>query len=171
MYRTTGRHEGTQGEAAASDAVAEAEVLFDLIDTKKDGHLTRAELIKALRRDESLAARLHLPQHVRQEGDDSRTRFEALFQQLDDDDDKIISRTEWANHFRAESRPTGPSHTGGGAPTNTSQRDDASHPTRDSGYEDPLRSTQDLEDSLGGADRRTQPHGATRQRQHRQHGL
>lgn len=65
---------------------------FSRVDANGDGVLTRAELIKALRKDPSLQALLQLPGKV---GDEQRAAFEEVFQGMDADDDRSISCVEF----------------------------------------------------------------------------
>lgn len=77
------------------NAIARA---FAKIDQNGNGSLSRAEVIKACRKDAELRTMLHLPQHIR-EGDGSREAFERIFQQIDDDDDKVITFEEFHSFF------------------------------------------------------------------------
>ena len=100
-----GGSEGS-GAAAASDAGHEdherlVQALldaFDAIDESGDGQLSRAEVVKAVRRDGELADLLGLPSHVRQE-DGSRDEVERLFQAMDTDGNKLIDKDEFVTFF------------------------------------------------------------------------
>lgn len=72
--------------------------LFARADRNGDGRLTRAELILQLREDQELAKALHLPRRV---GDGERDAFEAVFQRIDQDDDRSITAEEFAASFRS----------------------------------------------------------------------
>ena len=71
---------------------------FAKIDKNGNGELSRAEVIKACKADAELRAMLNLPQHIR-EGDGSREAFERIFQQMDADDDKVITFDEFHSFF------------------------------------------------------------------------
>jgi Ca2+-binding EF-hand superfamily protein len=70
--------------------------IFARADRNGDGNLTRSELILRLRKDTELAALLQLPQRV---GDDERDVFEAVFQGMDQDDDRAITSEEFVAFF------------------------------------------------------------------------
>ena len=68
--------------------------LFEQLDKDKNGTLSRIEVIKSLRSNEEVQALLRLPGRIRQE-DGTRDAFESVFQAIDRDDSKSISRAEW----------------------------------------------------------------------------
>lgn len=71
---------------------------FARIDANCDGHLSRAEVIRACRVDARVRSLLGLPHRIRQE-DGSRDAFEAVFQRLDADDSKAVSLREFRRVF------------------------------------------------------------------------
>ena len=73
---------------------------YERVDRHHDGQLTRAELIRALRRDTELQKLLQLPARV---GDTERTAFERVFQGMDVDDDDHITMAEFASFLRRPS--------------------------------------------------------------------
>jgi hypothetical protein len=85
--------EGVDGVAVADNVRA----VFERVDRNRDEQLTRAELIRALRRDVELQELLELPAHI---GDDQRTVFEAVFQRMDKDDGRSITLQEFAEFVR-----------------------------------------------------------------------
>ena len=66
--------------------------------TAKDGggELSREELIRRLRKDEELVELLQLPQKV---NDAAMSAFEAVFQNMDSDEDKGITEVEFVAYF------------------------------------------------------------------------
>ena len=86
----------TLGPAAATSAHVDA--AFDLIDTNKDGVLSRAEVIRRCRADAQVRTLLGLPAVIRQ-ADPSHAAFEAVFQQLDADGSRTITRDEFRSFF------------------------------------------------------------------------
>ena len=91
--------EGAGSNAAASQpaAVASAgtsgntpdlQAAFARIDRSCDGHLSRAEVIRALREDAGVRELLRLPAHV---GDAQRTEFEGAFQSMDVNDNREVA--------------------------------------------------------------------------------
>ena len=87
---------------APADAVPPrtAREAFAAIDRNDDGHISRAEVLTALRAPEHewLRASLGLPARIRQE-DEARAEFERVFQAMDGDDDKAIDIDEWARYL------------------------------------------------------------------------
>ena len=69
---------------------------FELLDLNDTGTISRAEMIRALRKPQNELVRslLHLPAAIHQE-DGTRTSFERVFQSIDVDEDKSISREEF----------------------------------------------------------------------------
>ena len=68
--------------------------MFDAMDENKDGHVSRAEFIKGLRRGNTGANEIFgLSTTVHQE-DGSREAFERVFQELDANNDKSLTRDE-----------------------------------------------------------------------------
>ena len=74
--------------------------MFERADRDGDGMISVRELIIALRHDDELAALLHLPNRVHQE-DETRTAFERVFSQLDEDQVRSISWAQFARHVAA----------------------------------------------------------------------
>lgn len=70
--------------------------MFARADRNGDGKLSRSELILRLRKDTELALLLQLPQRV---SDDERDVFEAVFQGMDQDDDRAITSEEFVAYF------------------------------------------------------------------------
>ena len=68
--------------------------LFEQLDKDKNGTLSRIEVIKSLRSNKEVQALLRLPSRIRQE-DGTRDAFESVFQAIDRDDSKSISKAEW----------------------------------------------------------------------------
>ena len=68
--------------------------LFEQLDKDKNGTLSRIEVIKSLRSNKEVQALLRLPGRIRQE-DGTRDAFESVFQAIDRDDSKSISKAEW----------------------------------------------------------------------------
>ena len=67
--------------------------LFEQLDKDKNGTLSRIEVIKSLRSNKEVQALLRLPSRIRQE-DGTRDAFESVFQAIDRDDSKSISKAE-----------------------------------------------------------------------------
>ena len=81
---------------------------FHDLDSNDDGHVTRAELIRALRlpKNSYLCELLGLPAHIHQEGDGSHEQFERVFQAIDARDDKWITLKSWVDFFIAHAAQT-----------------------------------------------------------------
>ena len=71
--------------------------LFEKLDRHKTGKVSQLDMLKALRKDRAVAGTLGLPSVIHQE-DGSRGAFERLFQSIDTDNDKYVTR---ADIFRA----------------------------------------------------------------------
>jgi hypothetical protein len=71
--------------------------LFEKLDRHKTGKVSQLDMLKALRKDRAVAETLGLPSVIHQE-DGSRDAFERLFQSIDADNDKYVTR---ADIFRA----------------------------------------------------------------------
>jgi len=71
---------------------------FSRIDKNGDGGISRIELIKAVKVDADVRALLGLPNKISQE-DGSRDAFEAVFQAMDSDESKTVSRAEFLRVF------------------------------------------------------------------------
>ena len=69
-----------------------ARALFARVDANQDGCFSRAELIKALRKDETIRRALQLPDHI---GDEDRAAFEAVFQGMDVNDNRAVTEDEF----------------------------------------------------------------------------
>jgi len=98
--RTMGGEESSDSlqsyhEGVDPQVVADA---FALMDVNHDGALSRIEVIKAVRTQQSVRDLLGLGPVLRQE-DGSREQFEAIFQRLDADDSKTISLDEFMAAF------------------------------------------------------------------------
>ena len=102
----TTQHELAFDPMAGADGAGEPvddeqlDVAFGLIDRNDDGRLSRAEIIKALQREPSVCELLRLPARIRQE-DGTRDAFERVYQELDLNADKEISRSEFRTVMRA----------------------------------------------------------------------
>eukprot|EP00928_Gymnodinium_smaydae_P097038 TRINITY_DN8698_c0_g1_i1.p1 TRINITY_DN8698_c0_g1~~TRINITY_DN8698_c0_g1_i1.p1 ORF type:complete len:1814 (-),score=508.32 TRINITY_DN8698_c0_g1_i1:55-5496(-) len=109
------RRLGLDSRAKAAEAPAEAEArdmpvlpekpkekllaIFNLCDANGDGRINKRELIKACRSDPAIAEFFGLPAQIRQE-DGSRDLLEALFQIVDDSEDRVVSWEEFYRHFK-----------------------------------------------------------------------
>ena len=82
-----------RGLAPRSPRQRDVAAAFSSIDANGNGVLSRAEVIKACRRDEQVRALLGLPAIIR-EGD-GREDFESVFQQIDCNDSKDINFEEF----------------------------------------------------------------------------
>ena len=71
---------------------------FATIDANGNGSSSRAEMIKACRRDEEVRALLGLPSRI---GEEQRAEFEAVFQAMDEDDSKDINFEEFSRYADA----------------------------------------------------------------------
>mmetsp|Transcript_4165 Transcript_4165/g.9078 ORF Transcript_4165/g.9078 Transcript_4165/m.9078 type:complete len:521 (-) Transcript_4165:436-1998(-) len=85
--------EFTSGAASITD-VRPAQA-FAVMDRNGDGMLSRSEVVKALRTEQSVRDILGLGPTVK-EGDGSKEQFEDVFQRLDKDGSKSITSTEFA---------------------------------------------------------------------------
>lgn len=72
--------------------------IFDKVDTGKDSHINKRELIKICRADSSIADFFGLSPKIRQE-DGSRDDMERLFQAIDSDSDRQLSWAEFRSFF------------------------------------------------------------------------
>ena len=70
--------------------------MFAMADANGDGQITRAELIRSLRKHPKLAEMLDLPEKV---GDEQRQAFERVFQAIDRDDNRTIDADEFTKFF------------------------------------------------------------------------
>lgn len=85
----------------SNEREAELRQVFACVDVNSDGKLSRAELILRLRKDADLAALLDLPVRV---GEAERAAFEAVFQEMDENDDQEITANEFVRFFALRSR-------------------------------------------------------------------
>ena len=85
----------------SNEREAELRQVFACVDVNSDGKLSRAELILRLRKDADLAALLDLPVRV---GEAERAAFEAVFQEMDENDDQEITANEFVRCFALRSR-------------------------------------------------------------------
>ena len=85
----------------SNEREAELRQVFACVDVNSDGKLSRAELILRLRKDADLAALLDLPVRV---GEAERAAFEAVFQEMDENDDQEITDNEFVRFFALRSR-------------------------------------------------------------------
>ena len=69
---------------------------FDKIDRNHDGHLTRAEMILTCKKNPEIAGILNIPQRM---GDADRCQFEKVFQAMDANDDREVSKEEFIAYF------------------------------------------------------------------------
>ena len=79
-------------------AIEDYTEMFRQIDENGDGQISQIEFIRALRRDSALALKLGLPHVIHQE-DESRRLFESTFHELDADNSKTISLSEWLRFY------------------------------------------------------------------------
>lgn len=102
------QQEGGRASAAAggvSEALSAAlSAAFGRVDRNVDGHVTRAELVKALRGDDELQAMLSLPAHI---SDGQRGLFESVFQAMDTDGDREVSLDEFVGYLAAQQQSGG----------------------------------------------------------------
>eukprot|EP00658_Telonema_sp_P-2_P048060 TRINITY_DN36578_c0_g1_i1.p1 TRINITY_DN36578_c0_g1~~TRINITY_DN36578_c0_g1_i1.p1 ORF type:complete len:301 (+),score=93.74 TRINITY_DN36578_c0_g1_i1:371-1273(+) len=85
-----------QADADKARFFDKIEQAFVRVDKNQDGHLTRAEVIRALRRDLELPALLHLPTKITtQQGAESQRQFEEAFQRMDIDQNREIDTDEF----------------------------------------------------------------------------
>ena len=98
----------------AEDVPDNVRAVFTRVDRNGDEQLTRAELIRALRKDPELQVLLGLPARV---GDEQRDVFESVFQGMDTDDDRSITVEELALYLRRQGRgsATTTADSGGGS--------------------------------------------------------
>ena len=98
----------------AEDVPDNVRAVFARVDRNGDEQLTRAELIRALRKDPELQVLLGLPARV---GDEQRDVFESVFQGMDTDDDRSITVEELALYLRRQGRgsATTTADSGGGS--------------------------------------------------------
>ena len=87
--------ETSTADKVERDAIRAA---FALIDKNGDGVLTRIEVIKALKKSKEVQHLLRLPAAIRQE-DGTRDAFEEVYQKIDVDDSKSITREEFEAYF------------------------------------------------------------------------
>ena len=120
LHKTMSSISNSQPRASA-DARSELEQVFDEIDANHDGHLSRAELIHAVRESQSIADLLGLPRHIRQE-DGTRDMFETIFRQLDTNDDKMVSKAEFIHFFEKHRTRESHSNTQAGAAASPMRR-------------------------------------------------
>ena len=74
--------------------------IFDRVDKDKNGLVTRAELIKALPGNPELQKLLKLPARI---GDEQRKVFEPVFQEMDVDGDRMITKEEFLAYVNKSS--------------------------------------------------------------------
>lgn len=67
---------------------------FRKIDINQDGVLSRAEIIRAVRKSQEVSVLLGLPMRIHQE-DGTREQFEAVFQAMDTDENKTVDLEEF----------------------------------------------------------------------------
>ena len=87
-----------EAEAVQESVIREYTEIFQQIDGNSDGRISQIEFIRALRRDSMLALKLGLPHEIHQE-DESRRLFELTFHELDGDNSKTISLSEWLRFY------------------------------------------------------------------------
>jgi hypothetical protein len=112
---------GIEGSAPEREAVLRH--VFRQIDKNGDGHVTRTELIRALRADQILADMLLLPMNIRQE-DGSRDEFERVFQGMDGDL-RGVHLQEFLHYFLVQRAPGGGAAAADGGWTATGMPGDA----------------------------------------------
>ena len=76
----------------------QARAAFLKIDKNKDGSLSRAEVITAVRAEPEIRTLLGLPAQIKQE-DGTRDAFEQVFQAMDVDSSKKIDEQEFVAYF------------------------------------------------------------------------
>ena len=84
-----------QRSTSLSDAFIDD--LFARLDRNGDGEIARAEVVKAVRTDAHVRAVLGLPQHI---GESQRAQLEEVFQDLDADGSRGVTRAEFAAFLR-----------------------------------------------------------------------
>ena len=84
-----------QRSTSLSDAFIDD--LFARLDRNGDGEIARVEVIKAVRTDAHVRAVLGLPQHI---GESQRGQLEEVFQDLDADGSRGVTRAEFAAFLR-----------------------------------------------------------------------
>jgi len=83
------------------DDLARMIALFDRLDKNKDGALSHIEIIKAMRTDkEELGPILGLEARNIKQEDGTRANLERVFQAMDGDNSKGITKGEWLAYFR-----------------------------------------------------------------------
>ena len=91
------------------DANARCRELFTVFDRNGNGVVTKSELVQAIRKTDNAETltmfydELGLPNHVRQ-GDESRTQILAIFQEMDENEDREINLDEFGAFLRARRR-------------------------------------------------------------------
>lgn len=81
----------------SAEMKAKCEAIFAQLDLNRDGRITKAEFIKALRSNSSLHETFHLPAEIR-EGL-SHAQFETTFQGIDTSGDRVITYEELQSWF------------------------------------------------------------------------
>ena len=76
---------------------AQCRALFKMIDTSKDGQLSKAELYKAMKENRQVREMMGVPEGL--EPDELKERFEPIFNSMDSDNSNKIDYAEFASAF------------------------------------------------------------------------
>lgn len=133
--------------------------LFDKIDRSGDGQISKTELKRRLRNDESLARLLHVKQQVSNK-DGSKAEFDAVFDAIDTHHTHAITRDEWKAFVTRNTAPPDVAATNGSGDIGPNTQANTEPPEADGPV--PPRSASMLgptTDVLGGAGSRERTMG------------